>query len=91
MEESIQREPAGDPKFRVGLANQYRLRGDKEKAMELYRSVLVRTPGDAEAALNLNELLKEAGRGDEAVGMLVPQPASGPTPIPFRPAPVPLR
>jgi spermidine synthase len=71
MEESIRREPAGDPKFRVGLANQYRVRGDKEKASALYRSVLLRTPGDAEAALGLNELLKEAGKDDEAVAVLV--------------------
>jgi tetratricopeptide (TPR) repeat protein len=68
MEESIRREPEGDPKFRVGLANQYRLRGDKERAIELYRSVLVRTPDDAEAALDLDEVLKESGKDAGARG-----------------------
>ena len=66
MEESIRKEPAGDPKFRVGLANQYRQRGEREKAIDLYRSVLLRTPDDAEAASDLEELLKEAGKDDTA-------------------------
>ena len=70
MEESIRRDPEGDPKFRVGLANQYRAQGNHQKARELYESALRRAPGDAEAALALAALHEEAGQPDAAIDVL---------------------
>ena len=77
MEESIRLDPEGDTKFRVGLGNQYRVTGNPTKARELYESALRRTPGDAEAALNLAALHEEAAAPDAAIEVLKANAAAG--------------
>ena len=63
MEQSVQGDPP-DPKFFVGLGNQYRAKGWTAKAIDAYAKALARAPGDSEAALRLGELLH--GQGDDA-------------------------
>jgi spermidine synthase len=81
MEDSVRREPEGDPKFRVGLANQYRLQGNQAKARELYESALRRAPGDVEAALNLATLREETGAPDAAISVLQSAVAASPNDV----------
>jgi Flp pilus assembly protein TadD len=63
MEQSVAGEVT-DPKFLVGLGNQYRARGMNIKAMAAYARALALAPGDDEAARNLADL--QRGQGDEA-------------------------
>ncbi len=60
MEESV-RADRPDPKFLVGLANQYRARGWNAKAIRACERALALDPGDAEASLRLAELRRAAG------------------------------
>jgi spermidine synthase len=63
MEQSVACE-ISDPKFLVGLGNQYRAKGWNIKAMAAYARALARSPEDDEAARNLAEL--QRGQGDDA-------------------------
>jgi tetratricopeptide (TPR) repeat protein len=81
MEESIRRDPEGDPKFRVGLANLYRAQPNPKKARDLYESALRRAPGDAEAALALAALHEEASHPDAAIEVLRTAIAAAPEEI----------
>ena len=58
------RGPSPEAKFLVGLGNQYRAKGWNGKAIAIYRRALERDPADAEASLQLAELLR--AQGDEA-------------------------
>ncbi len=60
MEESVRGEKP-DPKFLVGLANQYQAKGMNAKAIRAYERALALAPDDAEASLKLAELLRAQG------------------------------
>jgi Flp pilus assembly protein TadD len=46
------------------------VQGDEPKARELYRSALLRTPGDVEAAVNLAGSYEQSGELDPAIDVL---------------------
>ena len=62
MEESV-RSDHPDPKFLIGLGNQYRAKGLTARAMRAYERALALAPGEAEASLHLAEL--QRGQGDD--------------------------
>ncbi len=63
MEESV-RGDKPDPKFLVGLGNQYRAKGLSAKAARVYERALSLSAGEAEASLRLAELRR--AEGDDA-------------------------
>ncbi len=63
MEESV-RADNPDPKFLVGLGNQYSAKGVTAKAIRAYERALVLSPGEPEASLHVAELRR--GQGDDA-------------------------
>jgi spermidine synthase len=63
MEQSV-RADKPDPKFLVGLANQYALKGWTAKAIRAYERALALSPAEAEASLKLAEILR--AQGDDA-------------------------
>jgi len=60
MEESVRLDPS-EPKYWIGLGNQYRGKGLVARAMEAYRRVLAASPGEPEATLDLAAMLRDAG------------------------------
>ncbi len=63
MEESV-RGDRPDPKFLVGLGNQYRAKGSTAKAIRAYERALALSPGEPEASLHMAELRR--AQGDDA-------------------------
>ncbi len=65
MEASV-RGDKPDPKFLIGLGNQYRAKGLSAKAAQAYARALSLSAGETEASLRLAELLR--AQGDDAGG-----------------------
>jgi len=63
MEESVRGEKP-DPKFLIGLGNQYHAKGLSAKAMRAYERALSLSPAETEASLKLAELAR--AQGDDA-------------------------
>ncbi|HSS45643.1 MAG TPA: fused MFS/spermidine synthase, partial [Thermoanaerobaculia bacterium] len=56
MEEAVARDPK-NPKYWIGLGNQYRIAKRQTRASNAYRKALANAPGDPEAAVNLAAML----------------------------------
>ena len=69
MREAARREP-DNPKYWIGLANQYRGRDRLPEAEEAYRRALAASPGDPEATLDLSSLMRARGLHADAEGIL---------------------
>ncbi len=63
MQESIRRNPA-NPKYSIGLANQYRAKGQDARAIGAYRRAIEVEPGEPEASVDLAAMLR--AQGDDA-------------------------
>jgi spermidine synthase len=57
MEDAVAREPT-NPKYWIGLGNQYRVKDWRSRAADAYRRALALAPGDAEASDDLATLLR---------------------------------
>ncbi len=65
--QAIVGEDPANPVFRGTLAEARRRQGDREEAIDLYRTAVAANPSDTEAWYNLAVTLQEAGRPGEAI------------------------
>jgi spermidine synthase len=69
MEDAVARDPK-NPKYWIGLGNQYRAARRQTRAANAYRKAIANAPGDPEAAVNLAALLRAEENDAEAERVL---------------------